>query len=635
MKIICDNCRTKYSIADEKVMGKVFKIRCKKCQNIIVVRGNQEQPEPEPALAATPDGAYSDQQDAAAAYQEAPEWHVVIDGEQVGPMTVAEVTERFQIGEINENSYIWKETFSDWRRLGDVEEFAEMAEATKVAPSNAAVAGPSAFGQPAEGWEGQPASGAAQDWSAGAIGQDSGLPEGWGGSTQTQDGFAGEQDDQGMDLFATYHGEADDVGLGHILGTAQPRANLPGDGSNPQFGADAATAQSDPGAASFFPSSDEGQDEGDGKMKGERNENSVLFSLSNLQALAMGQKSTGAPATADPAEGSGLIDIRSMAGDSIGGAGGRGDETPFGGIGSGLGGLASPVAAAPVLMPSVEEERPKWLLPLVLGLGVALLAMGGLVVFLVVRTPEPTVVASAPAPAVTKAASPAAPAAPAPATAPPAAATPSAAAPAATAPAAASTPEQPSAAAAPKAAPKARSGKRKRTSTTARRTPKRSSAPKRRTRPASTGDLDEPPPTAPRRRKRSGKKRGRDSLDDLIDGALSGSKKRPRKATKPRKSSSSSSANSNLPETLSRVQIQSGMRRIKPRIQSCFDRFKVPGLASVKVKISGSGRVSSATVKGVFAGTPTGACVQSAARSATFSKFKGATIGITYPFILR
>ena len=39
MKIVCDNCATKYSIADEKVRGKVFKIRCKKCQHIIVVKG--------------------------------------------------------------------------------------------------------------------------------------------------------------------------------------------------------------------------------------------------------------------------------------------------------------------------------------------------------------------------------------------------------------------------------------------------------------------------------------------------------------------------------------------------------------------------------------------------------------------
>ena len=43
MKIICDSCGTKYSISDDKVRGKVFKIRCKKCSHIIVVRGGESQ----------------------------------------------------------------------------------------------------------------------------------------------------------------------------------------------------------------------------------------------------------------------------------------------------------------------------------------------------------------------------------------------------------------------------------------------------------------------------------------------------------------------------------------------------------------------------------------------------------------
>ena len=38
MKIECDKCSAKYSIADEKVRGKTFKIRCKKCSNVIIVR---------------------------------------------------------------------------------------------------------------------------------------------------------------------------------------------------------------------------------------------------------------------------------------------------------------------------------------------------------------------------------------------------------------------------------------------------------------------------------------------------------------------------------------------------------------------------------------------------------------------
>ena len=49
MKIVCDNCTTKYSIADEKVRGKVFKIKCKKCSHIIVVKGEPTTGEGQPA----------------------------------------------------------------------------------------------------------------------------------------------------------------------------------------------------------------------------------------------------------------------------------------------------------------------------------------------------------------------------------------------------------------------------------------------------------------------------------------------------------------------------------------------------------------------------------------------------------
>src|SRR5215470_7442646 len=38
MKFQCDRCKTRYSIADEKVRGKILKIRCKTCSTIINVR---------------------------------------------------------------------------------------------------------------------------------------------------------------------------------------------------------------------------------------------------------------------------------------------------------------------------------------------------------------------------------------------------------------------------------------------------------------------------------------------------------------------------------------------------------------------------------------------------------------------
>src|ERR1700742_3304026 len=101
MKIVCDNCATKYSIADDKVRGKVFKIRCKKCSHIIVVRGTNEAAAAAsgtPAVTATTYGG----------------WHIVVDGDQVGPVSESDIRARVERGEVNAETYVWKEGFADW-----------------------------------------------------------------------------------------------------------------------------------------------------------------------------------------------------------------------------------------------------------------------------------------------------------------------------------------------------------------------------------------------------------------------------------------------------------------------------------------------------------------------------------------
>ena len=57
MKISCQSCQAKYTIADEKVLGKIVKIRCKKCGATIVINGNESgaqastgAPEPRPSV---------------------------------------------------------------------------------------------------------------------------------------------------------------------------------------------------------------------------------------------------------------------------------------------------------------------------------------------------------------------------------------------------------------------------------------------------------------------------------------------------------------------------------------------------------------------------------------------------------
>jgi predicted Zn finger-like uncharacterized protein len=42
VKFLCDRCKTRYSIGDERVRGKILKIRCKNCANVITVREGME-----------------------------------------------------------------------------------------------------------------------------------------------------------------------------------------------------------------------------------------------------------------------------------------------------------------------------------------------------------------------------------------------------------------------------------------------------------------------------------------------------------------------------------------------------------------------------------------------------------------
>ena len=93
MKIVCDSCSAKYSIADEKVAGKVFKIRCKKCSEVIVVRGDQlDQPQQQEKSTQVYD--YEDESPDAI-------WHVVINGDQQRPYAPVQLGEMLTAGTID------------------------------------------------------------------------------------------------------------------------------------------------------------------------------------------------------------------------------------------------------------------------------------------------------------------------------------------------------------------------------------------------------------------------------------------------------------------------------------------------------------------------------------------------------
>jgi predicted Zn finger-like uncharacterized protein len=135
MKITCQACAAKYTIADDKVLGKIVKIRCKKCGATIVVNGN------DPSASAGP-ASHSPQAFDYAAQQGGGEpWTVnVADGDQ-RTMMDAEVVAGYRAGVVTDETFCWKDGMSDWLPLREIESLVEACNATRAVASPALMGG--------------------------------------------------------------------------------------------------------------------------------------------------------------------------------------------------------------------------------------------------------------------------------------------------------------------------------------------------------------------------------------------------------------------------------------------------------------------------------------------------------------
>lgn len=186
MKFLCDNCKAKYQIADEKVAGKTVRMKCRKCGHQIEVRAAVTEttslappkpavaplaaPPPRPPVPARPlatslsaakpkapsapagalAGAFqrnlSDAPDALApeAHQEgigsrlrggdegplalsvSDEWYVAINGVPVGPVRISELRRKAAAGAVTEDSLCWQEGLEEWRPIKSIPELATL-----------------------------------------------------------------------------------------------------------------------------------------------------------------------------------------------------------------------------------------------------------------------------------------------------------------------------------------------------------------------------------------------------------------------------------------------------------------------------------------------------------------------------
>jgi predicted Zn finger-like uncharacterized protein len=255
MKVTCQACSAQYTIADDKVKGRKVKIRCKACQTPIVVDGQNPPPEaPSTGQSEAPPALDPFAPETALA-PDADVWNVNLSDTDSRTMATAEVIEGFRSGLITTDAFVWKDGMGDWVAIMDCVELAPLLSGPTDPPPPVAGQTPLA-----------PAVAAAP--AAAAAPKVGGMPNLSGANAATGASAARAASAKaapGADLF----GDIDAAGS---------------EGEDVDLATSARSVPTAPGATAY-----------DDKPTGQRNENSVLFSLDSLKAGFVG----GAPKPAE------------------------------------------------------------------------------------------------------------------------------------------------------------------------------------------------------------------------------------------------------------------------------------------------------------------------------------------------
>ena len=165
MKFVCDRCQTKYSIADERVRGKVLKVKCKSCANVITVR-EARRPSPAASPAVGPGLEFPDSERTILAPQppmhvpsaapppfakpatpapptarrptaplgsgagigsiaggggdDRAHWFMALDGQRTGPFTRRQLVDKIVLFPRDADLHVWNEELDGWKEPKDI-----------------------------------------------------------------------------------------------------------------------------------------------------------------------------------------------------------------------------------------------------------------------------------------------------------------------------------------------------------------------------------------------------------------------------------------------------------------------------------------------------------------------------------
>lgn len=124
MRIVCVQCQTRYIVPDEKIVKSVVQMTCPKCGHVITARVY--------ASPSTPSGTLEKWSIGGGAFKraqcdETPVWYCAYNGESVGPFTEEELKEKLRLptwSNVAALCYVWRQSFSEWKPIREVEPFA-------------------------------------------------------------------------------------------------------------------------------------------------------------------------------------------------------------------------------------------------------------------------------------------------------------------------------------------------------------------------------------------------------------------------------------------------------------------------------------------------------------------------------
>jgi len=336
MKISCQSCHSKYNVADEKVQGKIVKIRCRKCGATIVVNGT--------GGAATTNGTNGAEAGAShggVVAGDTTQWHVNVAENDQRTLTIGELIDAYNSGVVTQDTFIWTDGMDDWKPLAEVE---AVVSALHASANQIAIGTPGAFEpQAAAAYEQQAAAQLAPPQEPPpyeAPAYEAPAPVYAAPAPEPKRAAVAKREARARDLFATNAGDE--------LQTSAPAT--------------------------------------EGSLTGQRNENSVLFSLAVLTQNADAHPQTND--TSANAEDSGLIDLKALAAKAESmrpppGMGGDVFQAPLG--------LTPPLGAPMGALSVGPEGQPKSKLPLYIGggAGVLVLLVLGIVIGVKIAGPGP------------------------------------------------------------------------------------------------------------------------------------------------------------------------------------------------------------------------------------------------------